>query len=64
MLVALYVAYALYLVLAASDHDALPWYSGVMLLFVLPLVAITMVTIVWRRVRRGSQQSTGSGAGP
>ena len=63
MLVALYVAYALYVVLAASDHDALPWYSGVMLLFVLPLVAITMIAIVWRRVRPGPQHSSGSDAG-
>lgn len=43
-----YVAYVLYLILDATDHDALPAYSLVMLLFVLPLTAITLVVVAIR----------------
>ncbi len=38
-----YAAYVAYLILAAQQHDALPVFSGAMLSFVLPLVAITLV---------------------
>lgn len=43
-----YVAYTLYLVLAAQQHDALPAFSIAMELFVLPLTAITLLIIGWR----------------
>lgn len=39
----LYVAYATYLVLAATAHSALEGFTDVMLIFVLPLVGITLI---------------------
>ena len=47
-----YLAYTLYLILAAAHHDALPVFSAVMLYFVIPLTAITLMTITWREFRR------------
>lgn len=50
-----YAAYTLYLVLAASRHDALPLYSDTMALFVLPLTAVTLAVLgvrAWRQGRR------------
>ncbi len=40
-----YVAYTTYLVLAATQHDALPAYSSVMFTFVLPLTAVTLIVL-------------------
>lgn len=50
-LLAYYIAYTLYLVLASSHHHALPRFSAVMLYFVIPLTAVTMATIAFREVR-------------
>lgn len=47
-----YAAYTAYLVLAAQQHDALPVFSAVMELFVLPLTAITLAVVGWRAWRR------------
>lgn len=50
-----YAAYTLYLILAASRHDALPLYSNTMALFVLPLTAVTLAVLgarAWRQGRR------------
>ncbi len=41
-----YALYAGYLVLQASAHDSLPLYSAVMLEFVLPLVAVTLIVVL------------------
>jgi cation:H+ antiporter len=55
-----YVAYTAYLVLAATQHDALPAFSNAMLLAVLPLTAVTLVVLGAkafvdnRRPRRGA----------
>jgi cation:H+ antiporter len=43
-----YIAYTLYLILAASQHDILPAFSSVMGVFVLPLTAITLIFLAWR----------------
>lgn len=43
LFVLLYVAYTLYLVLASTQHDAATGFTSIMLWFVLPLVAITLV---------------------
>ncbi len=51
-----YVAYVAYLILAAQKHEALPAFSGAMLSFVLPLVAITLVaTFIRSRTSRPPQ---------
>lgn len=39
----LYVAYTVYLVLTATEHDALAGFSGAMVTFVLPLIALTIL---------------------
>lgn len=43
-----YVAYTLYLILNATGHDALPVFSAVMLIFVVPLTTITLVVLAAR----------------
>jgi cation:H+ antiporter len=52
-----YAAYVLYLILDASQHDALPLFSSVMLLFVVPLTALTLLVLVVRerRSHRGTE---------
>lgn len=50
-----YIAYTAFLILDASKHDALPAFSGVMQLFVLPLTAITLIVVAarsWRAMGR------------
>ncbi|MCS7056613.1 MAG: calcium/sodium antiporter [Thermoflexales bacterium] len=51
LFVAFYVAYIAYLVLAAVQHDALPLFSNVMLWFVIPLAAITLLVVTVRALR-------------
>ena len=49
-----YVAYTVYLILASTDHASLPAYSNVMVGFVLPLTALTLLIVAvraWRRQR-------------
>lgn len=43
--VGLYGAYTAYVVLAAADHDALEGFTDVMVFFVLPLIAVTLVAV-------------------
>ncbi|QHO71097.1 sodium:calcium antiporter [Marisediminicola antarctica] len=45
LFVLLYVAYTLYLVLASTQHDAADGFTTVMLWFVLPLVAVTLIVV-------------------
>lgn len=46
-----YLAYSAYLILEATQHDALPMFSNTMFFFVLPLVAITLVVAGIRALR-------------
>lgn len=55
LLVAYYVAYTLYLVLAASHHDALPRFSAVMLYFAIPLTLVTILVLALREIRTRSR---------
>jgi cation:H+ antiporter len=55
-----YVAYAVYAVLAATEHDALPAYSGVMGVFVLPISAVTLVVLGATAFRRQGREGGGS----
>jgi cation:H+ antiporter len=48
-----YVAYTAYLILAAAEHDALPAFSQAMLLFVLPLTAVTLAVLMVRALKSG-----------
>ncbi|MDH5540534.1 MAG: calcium/sodium antiporter [Rhizobacter sp.] len=51
-----YVAYVVYLILAASEHDALQPYSAVMMGFVAPLTIVTLVVMVLRSPARGGSE--------
>ena len=46
-----YVAYTAFLLLDASGHDALPAFSQVMMLFVVPLTLVTLLVVTIRAVR-------------
>lgn len=45
-----YVAYTLYLILGALQHDTLPIFSSVMMAFVVPLTIITLLISIMRTV--------------
>lgn len=47
-----YVAYVAYLILAAQQHDALPFFSNVMLGFVVPLTVVTLIVMLLRPSRQ------------
>ena len=40
-----YIAYTLYLILNATRHDLLPIFSNTMLYFIIPLTAVTIITV-------------------
>ena len=62
LLVGLYVAYVVYLVLAASQHDVLDPFSATMLWFVLPITALWVIALVGYEfgLRHGRRESPGS----
>ncbi|MFV9506685.1 MAG: calcium/sodium antiporter [Oscillochloridaceae bacterium umkhey_bin13] len=45
LFLAYYAAYTIYLILAATQHDALPAFSQVMGLFVVPITVITLIVL-------------------
>jgi cation:H+ antiporter len=49
-----YVAYTAYLILASQQHDTLPALSRVMQVFVIPLTAVTLITLAVRARRRSA----------
>ena len=55
LFLAYYAAYAVYLFLDSTGHEALPAFSFVMLAFVIPLTAITLLTLSARSLRNRSQ---------
>ncbi len=52
VLIGYYIIYSIYLVLAASHHDALPKYSATLLYFILPLTALVLMILVVQQIRR------------
>lgn len=46
-----YIAYILYLALEATQHDMLPAFSSVMILFIIPITAITLILISYREYK-------------
>ena len=56
LLVGYYIAYTLYLILAASRHDALQEFSAVMLYFVIPITMVTLLIIGTRELRDRRRQ--------
>lgn len=55
LFLAYYAAYAAYLFLDSTGHDALPAFSFVMLAFVIPLTTLTLLTLSARSLRRRLQ---------
>lgn len=54
-----YVAYTMYLVLDATEHDALGAYSSIMLIFVVPITALTLIAVTIQALRGGKQPANG-----
>jgi len=52
-----YLAYTLYLLLEAAQHDALPTFSAIMLAFVIPLTVITLLILAVRPTRTTPRRS-------
>jgi len=52
LLLAYYLAYTAFLIMGATRHEALPVLSAAMLLFVLPLTALTLAVLALRAWRR------------
>ena len=50
-----YVAYTAFLILDANDHAALPAYSNIMLLFVVPITVLTLGITFYQEVRMRRQ---------
>jgi cation:H+ antiporter len=50
LLLGYYMAYTLYLILAASHHDSLPRFSAVMLYFVIPLTVVTIIIVALQEI--------------
>lgn len=50
-----YIAYTLYLVLNAKQHDLLPIFSDIMLYFIIPLTGVTIVIVVFQEIYRGDK---------
>ena len=59
LFIALYLSYVAYLVLWATEHDALDGFTFVMGVFVLPIIALTLLLVVVYEVglRRGRAQA-------
>ena len=47
-----YVAYTVYLILAATQHDALPVFNTVVLYFIIPLTVIMFILVTLKEIRR------------
>lgn len=54
-----YVAYTLYLILAATEHDALPEFSSAMMYFVVPLTIVTLAIVLFREYSAHHRPSAG-----
>jgi hypothetical protein len=60
----LYLAYTGYVLLAATEHDALEGFSSVMVSFVLPLIVMTLVAVSAHELgRRRERRGLGGPAG-
>lgn len=46
-----YVAYVAYLILQATEHDLLPAFSSIMIIYVLPITLLNLVVLTWRAVQ-------------
>jgi cation:H+ antiporter len=61
LFIAYFVAYISYLVLRAQQHEILPAFSEVMLAFVLPLTAVTLIVLTIHALHRNRVERSGAG---
>ena len=57
LLLGYYVAYTLYLILAAAHHEALPVLSAAMLYFAIPLTVVTILVVAAREMARRNKKN-------
>ena len=57
LFLAYYACYLTYLLMASAEHSALPYFGGVMFLFVIPLTFITIIVLAVRAFRSGNRES-------
>jgi cation:H+ antiporter len=57
LFLAYYAAYTAYLILYSGQHSALPAFSRVMLLYVIPLTVLTILIVVIRTVSNGNRDN-------
>jgi cation:H+ antiporter len=60
LFVGYYAAYATYLILDATAHDALPMFSQMMLVFIIPLTVITLLIGVANSYQGGRKRQAES----
>jgi cation:H+ antiporter len=60
LFLAYYVAYTIYVILDATEHDALPAYSTMLLGFAVPLTAVTLGLLAVRAWRAGRSAKSGN----
>jgi cation:H+ antiporter len=53
-----YIAYTIYLILTATRHHTVSQFRVVMLWFVIPLTAVTVLIFVYRTTRAGNPRAT------
>ena len=58
LLLGYYVAFLVYLVLNATQHEALPIFNAAMVLFILPLTALTLVVFAAQALRSSRKDAT------
>ena len=51
-----YIAYTTYLILYTTEHDGLSVFSSVMLFFVIPITALTLLILALNSLREKRQQ--------
>lgn len=53
-----YIAYMLFLVLNATQHDLLPIFNDIMFYFIIPLSAVTIIVVVFQEIfNKGKEQN-------
>lgn len=60
LLLAYYGAYALYLILSATEHDALEGYAAALLYYAIPLTVLVLAVSVWRHRRSAPARGSGT----
>ena len=54
LFIAYYAAYVLYLLMLATQHDAVEAYSSILFGFLAPLTVATLIALAWRSHRKGA----------